>query len=85
MEKNEVEINDLANSRMLMSVKLKVLISNGLLCTILCIYAHTLWPVLLFVYIHLIVMRLSIKGEASLTLDGKHFTKMPPMMNRWHW
>lgn len=68
-----------------MGVNLRVFFGNIVLCTLVCIDAHTFWGIPLFVVIHLVVARLSIKEPNFLTIRTKSFFKTPPLMNRWFW
>jgi type IV secretory pathway VirB3-like protein len=87
--KNQKEYDHLAlgltKSPMFMGVNLRVFFGNLVLCALICINAHTLWGVLLFVVIHLFAVRLSIKEPDFLYLNAKTFIKTPPVLNRWYW
>jgi type IV secretory pathway VirB3-like protein len=69
----------LTKSPMFMGVNIRVL------CTLVCINAHTFWGVPLFVVIHLLAVRLSMKEPNFLYLNAKSFIKTPPILNRWYW
>ena len=75
----------LTKSPMLMGVNLRVFFGNVVLCALICINAHTFWGVPLFVVIHLLAVRLSIKEPDFLYLNAKSFIKTPPVLNRWYW
>jgi type IV secretory pathway VirB3-like protein len=75
----------LTRSPTFMGVNLRVFFGNVVLCALICINAHTLWGVLLFVVIHLLAVRLSIKEPDFLYLNMKSFIKTPPVLNRWYW
>ena len=70
---------------MFMGVNLRLFFGNIVLCTLVCINAHTFWGVPLFVFIHLLAVRLSIKEPDFFYLNMKSFIKTPPMLNRWYW
>jgi type IV secretory pathway VirB3-like protein len=75
----------LTRSPMFMGVNLRVFFGNVVLCALICINAHTLWGLPLFIVIHLLAVRLSIKEPDFLYLNMKSFTKTPPVLNRWYW
>tara|TARA_R110000868_G_scaffold351481_2_gene612765 strand:- start:1435 stop:1737 length:303 start_codon:yes stop_codon:yes gene_type:complete len=75
----------LTKSPMFMGVNLRLFFGNIVLCALICINAHTLWGVPLFVVIHLVAVRLSIKEPDFLYLNIKAFIKTPPAPNRWFW
>lgn len=75
----------LTRSPMFMGVNIKVFFGNVVFCTLLCINAHTLLGVPLFVVLHLILARLSIKEPDYLYIKAKTFFMCPPILNRWFW
>lgn len=89
MNHHGIETDDLAigltRSPMFMGVTVKSFFLNVLLCTLICVDAHTVLGIPLFVVIHLIMVRMSIKDPDFLYLHFKAFTKTPPVLNRWYW
>ncbi|HZW61287.1 MAG TPA: VirB3 family type IV secretion system protein [Candidatus Babeliales bacterium] len=91
MNKPEVEkeIDQLAlgltRSPMFMGVNVRVFFANVVFCTLLCIDLHTFWGVPLFVVIHLLMVRLSIKEPDFFYLRTKALIMTPPILNRWYW
>jgi len=75
----------LTRSPMFMGVNLRLFFGNVVLCALVCINAHTLWGIPLFVVLHLVAVRLSIKEANFLWLRWMSFLKTPPAMNRWYW
>lgn len=75
----------LTKSPMFMGVNIRVFFGNVALCALICINAHTLWGIPVFIFIHLLAVRLSIKEPDFLYLNMKSFIKTPPVMNRWYW
>lgn len=75
----------MTKSPMFMGVNLRVFFGNVVLCVLICINAHTFWGVPIFVVIHLLAVRLSIKEPDFLYLNTKAFIKTPPVLNRWYW
>lgn len=75
----------LTRSPMFMGVSIKLFFANLVVCTLICIDAHTFLGVPLFIVFHLIMVRLSIKEPEFLKLYAKSFIKTPPILNRWSW
>ena len=75
----------LTRSPMFMGVNIRVFFGNVVLCALICINAHTFWGIPLFVLLHLVAVRLSIKEPDFFYLYWSSFTKTPPMLNRWYW
>lgn len=75
----------LTKSPTFMGVNIRVFFGNVVLCALICINAHTLLGVPLFVFIHLVATSLSIKEPNFLYLNVASFIKTPPVLNRWYW
>jgi type IV secretory pathway VirB3-like protein len=75
----------LTRSPMFMGVNIRMFFANVVLCTLICIDAHTFLGVPLFIFIHLIMVRLSLKEPDFLYINAKAFIKTPPVLNRWYW
>jgi type IV secretory pathway VirB3-like protein len=57
---------------------------NLIVCTLICIFTHSLWGVLLFVVVHLLAVRISAKESDYFNLNMKYFVMMPTVLNRWY-
>lgn len=75
----------LTRSPMFMGVNIRLFFGNLVLCALICIDAHTFWGVPLFVVIHLVMVRLSIKEPDFLSIRSKVLIMTPPVLNRWYW
>lgn len=75
----------LTRSPMFMGVNVRLFFSNALLCTLICIDAHTFFGVPLFIFLHLVMARLSIKEPNFFYIQAKALIKTPPVLNRWYW
>jgi len=85
MQKKDYLALGLTRAPMFMGVNLRVFFLNLVVCTLICIDAKTFLGIPLFVILHLIIVRLSIKEPNFLYLYAKAFIKTPPLMNRWYW
>jgi type IV secretory pathway VirB3-like protein len=70
---------------MLMGVNIRLLFGNVSLCALICIDAHTLMGVPLFILLHVLMVKFSIKEPNFLYLWVMSFIKTPPVLNRWYW
>lgn len=68
-----------------MGINIRLFFSNLVLSTLVCINAHTFWGVPLFIFLHLIMVKLSIKEPNFLYIYFKFFFKTPPVLNFWYW
>lgn len=75
----------LTKSPMFMGVNIRLFFTNLVICTLVCINAHTFMGVPLFIMFHLIMARLSIKEPNFFSLYLKALFKTPPVLNRWYW
>lgn len=75
----------LTKSPMFMGINVRLFFANVVLCTLICIDAHTILGVPLFIFLHVVMVVLSLKEPNFLSLYFKAFTKAPPVLNRWHW
>ena len=75
----------LTRAPMFMGVNIRLFFANIVLGTLICIDAHTFWGIPLFIVLHLIMTRLSIKEPNFLYIHAKSFIKTPPVLNRWYW
>jgi len=70
---------------MFMGVNIRLFFGNIVLCTLICIDAHTLMGLPLFVVLHLLMVRFSVKDPNFFYLRTMSLIKTPPVLNRWYW
>lgn len=75
----------LTRSPMFMGINLRLFFANIVMCTLICIDAHTVLGLPLFVVIHLVMAKLSIKEPNFFYITTKSFFKTPPVLNYSHW
>ena len=75
----------LTKSPMFMGVNIRLFFANVVLCTLICIDAHTILGIPLFLFLHVVMVVLSLKEPNFFSLYFKAFTKSPPILNRWYW
>jgi len=75
----------LTRSPMFMGVNLRVFFANIVLGTLICIDAHTMFGIPLFILFHFLMVKLSIKEPNFLYINIKVFLKTPPTLNYWYW
>ena len=75
----------LTRSPMFMGVNIRFFFVNLVVCTLICVNAHTIWGVPLFLVVHVIAVRLSIKEPDFFYHRSKALILTPPLMNRWGW
>lgn len=75
----------LTRSPMFMGVNVRLFFANVMLGTLICIDVHTFWGIPLFILLHLIMARLSIKEPNFFYIHAKALIKTPPVLNRWFW
>jgi len=75
----------LTKSTMFMGINLRVFFGNVILCALISINAHTLWGIPIFIVIHLLSVRMSVKEPDFLYLSVKSLIKTPPVLNFWYW
>ena len=84
-EQDEKETNSLmSQSKILLGVNPWIFFGNVIICTLICINAHTFWGVPLFAVFHLLVVRFSTKGADYMYLSCNSLIKTPPLLNRYH-
>lgn len=76
---------ELTRMSMFLGVNIRFFFCNVVLCTLVCIKAHTLWALVLFAALHLVAVRVSVKERDFFCLNVSAFVKTPPMLNRWYW
>lgn len=85
----QTEIDHLAlgltRSPMFMGVNIKLFFANLMLCTLICVDAHTFMGIPLFGLLHLVMVRLSVKEPAFLKIYAMSFFQTPPVLNRRFW
>lgn len=86
---NNKELDHLAlgltRSPMFMGVNVRLFFANVVLGTLICIDAHTFWGIPLFVLLHLVMVRLSVKEPDFFSIHVKAWMKTPPVLNRRFW
>ena len=75
----------LTKSPMFMGVNIRLFFGNVVLCTLICVDAHTMLGIPLFVIFHLIMVHCSLKEPNFFYLYAKAFLKTPPLLNKWYW
>ena len=75
----------LTRSPTFMGVNMRLFFGNVVLCALICINAHTFWGVPLFVVLHLLMVRLSIKEPDFMYIQAKSLIMTPPVLNRWYY
>jgi type IV secretory pathway VirB3-like protein len=88
-EVNQIEVDHLAlgltKSPMFMGVNVRLFFANLVFCTLICINAHTILGVPLFVVLHIVLVRLSIKDPNYIFIFIKSLITTPPVLNRSYW
>jgi type IV secretory pathway VirB3-like protein len=86
---SNIEVDHLAlgltKSPTCMGVNIKMFFSNLIFCFLVCIDAHTFLGVPLFIFIHVLMVKISNKEPNFFYLYVKSFTKTPPILNHWFW
>ena len=70
---------------MFMGVNMRLFFANLMLSTLVCIDANTLLGIPLFIVIHLMMVKLSVKEPNFFYILWKAFTKTPPVLNSGFW
>ena len=84
IEKDHLALG-LTRSPMFMGTNIKTFFANVVLCTLICIDAHTFLGIPLFIFLHLLMVKFSIKEPDFLFIRAKTLIKTPPVLNRWYW
>ena len=91
MNNNEyvIEIDHLAigltKSPVFMGVNIRMFFANLMLCALTCVDAHTVLGIPLFLVLHVLMVRLSIKEPNFFYIYAKSFINTPPILNYWYW
>ena len=75
----------LTKSPLFMGVNLRYFFANVVICTLICIDAHTWLGAPIFLFTHLWMVKVSVKDPQYLYILFKSFLKTPPILNRWYW
>ena len=70
---------------MFMGINIRLFFGNIALCALICIDAHTLMGIPIFAFLHLLMVRFSVKDPNFFFLWIMSFIKTPPVLNRWYW
>ncbi|SRR3990167_2740251 len=84
-----IEVDHLAigltKAPMFIGVNLRLFFSNLVLCVLVCIDAHTVLGIPLFLMLHLLFVKASLKEPNFLFIYLKSFIKTPPVLNYHYW
>ncbi len=75
----------LTKSPMFMGVNIRMFFSNVIICALLCINTHTFLGIPLFILIHALMVKFSLKEPNFLYIFLKSILKTPPVLNYWFW
>lgn len=75
----------LTRSPTFMGINIRLFFGNLVLCALICIDVHTFWGAPLFVVLHFLMVRLSIKEPDFMYIRVKSLIMTPPVLNRWYW
>ncbi len=75
----------LTKSPMFMGVNVRLFFGNIMLGTLICVDAHTMLGLPLFIMIHLISVKISIKEPNFFSIWLRSFFKTPPVLNYSYW
>ena len=75
----------LTRSPMFMGVNIRLFFANIVICTLICVDAHTMLGIPLFIILYLLAARLSIKEPDFFSIWIKSFFKTPPVLNATFW
>lgn len=70
---------------MFMGVNLRLFFGNLILCTLVCIDAHTFMGIPLFILLHVCMVRFSVKDPNFFYIWLMSFVKTPPVLNKSFW
>jgi type IV secretory pathway VirB3-like protein len=88
-KQNPIEVDHLAigltRSPMFMGINIRLFFANIVVCTLICIDVHTMMGIPLFIMLHLVIARLSIKEPNFFSIWVKSFFKTPPVLNSYYW
>jgi len=89
MQKYEIEVDALAvgltRPSMFMGVSIKAFFANLVLCTMLSVDLHTVMGIPLFIILHCVMLRISVKEPNFYLIWVKVISKTPPVLNSWYW
>lgn len=84
-----VEIDYLAlgltRSPMFMGANIKIFFMNIILCCLICLNASAFLGISLCIFIHLLIVKLSLKEPDFFSIYLRSFIKTSPVINRWYW
>lgn len=75
----------LTRAPMFMGVNLRLFFANVVVCTLLCINAHTFLGVPLFIVLHLSMVKLSVHEPNFFSIWMNALIKTPPVLNSKFW
>lgn len=75
----------LTRSPMFMGVNIKTFFANLILCTLIAINIKAMLGIILYIVLHLMMAKISVKEPDFLSIYIKSFFKTPPVLNKWYW
>ncbi len=88
-DKSQIEVDHLAvgltRSPTFMGINIRLFFANIVVCTLICIDAHTVLGIPLFIILHLSIAKLSINEPDFFSIWVKSFFKTPPVLNSHFW
>ncbi|GEM_PF-1673477 len=88
-QNDQIEVDNLAvgltKPPMFMGVNLRLFFANVMMCTLICIHAHTFFGIPLFLVLHVAMVRLSIKEPNFFMIWAIVLIKTPPVLNYRYW
>lgn len=75
----------LTRSPMFMGVNIRLFFANIVLCSLICIDAHTFLGIPFFIILHLCIFKISINEPNFFSIWIKSFFKTPPVLNSRFW
>lgn len=70
---------------MFMGINIRLFFANLVLCTLVCIDAHTFIGIPLFIFLHVCMVKLSVKEPNFFHIWVMSFVKTPPTLNKRFW
>jgi type IV secretion system protein VirB3 len=85
----KVEIDTLAvgltRPPIFMGVNLRLFFSAVIFCVLICLDTHSFYGIPIFIFLYIVMLRMSAKDINFFTLWVKGFSKTPPVMNSFFW
>ena len=85
----KVEIDTLAvgltRPPMFMGVNLRLFFITVIICVLICIDTHSFYGIPLFIFLYLVMLKMSAKDANFFILWVKWLSKTPPVLNSFFW